>query len=790
MSWMTAAVVAIVGAMYSPILPPRAWLLLAVLVIFLILGRFRQYRLYLLPTLAFLAGLVYAAEYGRFRLAQQWPESQAGIDTAAVITILSTPEHRPGPRPQYRFAARLEQGQCFQNQFCPPGSPLLRLNWYGPNPPPLGSQLRAMLRLWPPEGRHSPGAFDYTRWLWSQGYAATGYVRNPDTAEILQRRSGVYSMLGRQRARFIGSVRQVLQGFEQHALMQTLLFADRGDVSREQWRVFARTGTSHVMAISGMHLAIVYAWVAGLGGLLAVMGRGGRAQKIAVPMLGLGLALAYAWLADFGLPTRRALIMLAVLVLAVLSARKVSPWRAYFAAMLAVLLVNPLLCHSAGFCLSFGAVGVLLLGHQGRRPAPRHPMLYAQLLLFLGLAPLLMAWHFDWTILAFPANFIAIPLLGLVVMPLLFIGLLNIAVFPGVAELCFAGADAALTLLVWVLSKLAAVPIPWQPYAAPALVVGIAVFTVALLMPRGLPGRRVAAGALVLLLLWPRPQPETGALWVTVLDVGQGTAVLLQTRRHQLLYDVGPDFDSGYNSYDGIIEPYLRDSGRRKLDALVLSHGDRDHSGSFGALWAVQQPAQIFAGELLELTAELAAEGTPVLQRVASCHEGQRWHWDGVSFEFLPAVVGEDTASNLSGNNASCVLRVATVDSAVLLTGDIEKDREADLLARSGAGLRSALVLAPHHGSTTSSSAAFVESLGITDVVFSASLHNRYGHPVDEVVQTYARAGSRCWHTGLHGTLRFTIEGGKATLLGRGRQKHFFWEKEFSEMCTNATKLD
>ncbi|WP_373080436.1 DNA internalization-related competence protein ComEC/Rec2 [Zhongshania sp.] len=752
LSWMTAAIVAIVGVAFAPALPTATIIVTSLIVGFCVSTRLRSRWRW--PVVAFLLAASFASSYGLWRSAQLLPVDLEGKDLTLRFRVLTPPERRGGAPGYYRFDAK------------PEGKSLgrLRLNWYGERPPNLGDVISAQVRLRRPHGYRSPGAFDYGRWLFISGYSGVGYVRRPSEAVNQGASPNFSAVIFRQR--LIAGPVAYFDRYVHGAVMKALLFADRSGLRDEQWALFSQTGTSHLMAISGMHIGMVLLWGWGLGRVTGFIFQRSLPLK---PVIAMSFALIYAAMAGFSVPTQRALVMAAMAMLAFSLRRQVTSWQVYFTAMLVVLIIDPLAPHKVGFNLSFAAVAVLLWAFQGQRQQRGLSLLRSQWVVVIGLLPLLGMWGLGFSLVSLPANLVAIPLVGMLVLPALFIGLLLLFVSPKLAELPLSMADSLLGYLELALRLIA----KWQPvihfYPPPAAVaLGIAAIFIALL-PRGVPAKWLAMLPLVAMFYWPVTRPVKGDWWVTVLDVGQGLAVVIQTHSKALLYDVGPDFSSGFNTAEAVVIPALTNLGIDQLDALVLSHADRDHAGAAPALLENLAVAKLYLGE-----------ETPNLPRAGiGCHSGKSWRWEGVSFEFL---AGPEPSQ--SGNNASCVLKVGAGAASVLLTGDIEGDIEGYLLASQKDLLPADVLIAPHHGSKTSSTTAFIAAVAPREVVFSAGRHNAYGHPASSVLRRYAQRGSRCWHSGQHGTIQFRFRSGELADIYYAREWQYYWETPANaEIC-------
>jgi competence protein ComEC len=565
-------------------------------------------------------------------------------------------------------------------------------------------------------------------------------------------------------------------------VLAALVVGDQSAIDREDWSLYRATGVAHLMSISGLHVTM-FAWVAGLatGGLWRRWPRAMLALPApqAARWGGLVAALAYAVFAGWGVPAQRTVLMLAVVTLIGGLGLRWPALAVWLAAMAAVVLIDPWALLQAGFWLSFVAVGLLMLSDHGRVRQPpgsgfgsrlRHAMqggLRTQLVATLGLAPLSLVFFQQISVVGFIANLIAIPVVTLCVTPLAMLGMLLPPLWLPAAWLV-AGLNTALQALAepgWAVWSVAAAP----TWAVPAALLGAALA----LAP--LPWRlRALAVPLVLPLLVPvTPRPAHGGFELLAADIGQGTAVLVRTAQHALLYDAGPQYSREADAGERVLLPLLRALGQPRLDVLMLSHRDTDHVGGAAAL---------LNGIGVDLLSSSLEAGHPLLalaaQRGATvepCVAGRRWQWDGVDFELMHPDAERLARTEAKPNTLSCVLKVSRAASgdagvgrspagagpaSVLLTGDLEREQELALVARHGAGLKAELLLVPHHGSKTSSSAEFLEAVAPRLAVVQAGYRNRFGHPAETVVQRYEARGialvpsARCgaWTADLRGS--------------------------------------
>lgn len=354
------------------------------------------------------------------------------------------------------------------------------------------------------------------------------------------------------------------------------------------------------------------------------------------------------------------------------------------------------------------------------------------------------------SLLAPVANLIAVPWVSLWVVPLTLLGVVLLPLSSGLAELVLylaskgmSGLSALLTWLDGWIEPLAVVPANDWLLVPAAIGIAILLFYKRWQRSMGL------FGLLPLVLINPA-QLQHGEARFTLLDVGQGLAAVVETRDHTLIFDTGARYRSGFNFGDAVILPYLRYRGLEQVDTLVVSHGDNDHIGGAKSLYEQTKILKIMTSvpEMLPWGDEV--EGTDI----NPCNSGEPWAWDGVRFEFIHP---KSLDLPLSENNLSCVLRVATLDRSVLLTGDIESQAEKLIIDAHGAKLRADILVAPHHGSKTSSSQSFIERVSPEWVLFPVGYRNRYHFPHQTVVARYQKQGSQILRSDRAGAISFKL---------------------------------
>jgi len=485
-------------------------------------------------------------------------------------------------------------------------------------------------------------------------------------------------------------------------------------------------------------------------------------------------ALVYCLIAGFAVPAQRTLYMVGVVALALWTGRVSSVSRVLCAALLLVLLLDPWAVLAPGFWLSFGAVAVILYVVTGRRQAEGGAGLgqglvqwgRVQWAITLALAPLLLVWFQQMSLVSPLANAVAIPLVSLVVTPLALAG--SVLPFDLILKLAHAVMAAQMWLLEWCAALPAAV---WQQHAPAPWTVALALAGTAwLLLPRGVPARWLGLPLMLPMFAVVPPAPVHGALWLTVLDVGQGLAVFAQTERHALLYDTGPAYSPDADSGSRVILPFLRASGIAQLDALVVTHDDNDHAGGAATVLGGLPVAALYTSLAPTHAAWLAAPGYRL-----PCAAGQGWDWDGVRFELLHPAAGSYAVDRIKSNDRSCVLRIAAANGTVLLTGDIEVRSERELLARAPQKLRADVLVVPHHSSRTSSTQEFIAAVRPRWAVLPVGYRNRFGHPQLDVVERYRASGAQLLRTDNSGAVIVRIDDAGTVVQAYRELRRRYW---------------
>ncbi|SIR71013.1 competence protein ComEC [Janthinobacterium sp. TND4EL3] len=763
-------------------LPPHAGALLwvvagAALLVAWLLRRHARWRCVLAPAAGVGLGFYWAAWLAQAALAPQLAPADEGRDITVTGTIASLP---------YRFEQGVRFNFAVEKAFGAKVPPLIALSWYagfrdevtnevGDVQP--GERWRLTVRLQRPHGNANPMGFDYEAWLLEQGVRATGYVRPQPRADTPNVRLAAFvpafgNVVEASRAALRARILRSLEGKQYAGVIVALVVGDQRAIPQSDWQVFNRTGVSHLISISGLHITMIAGLFAlGAGALWRRSFFTDRqlplllpAQKVAA-LAGALAAFLYVLLAGFGVPAQRTLYMLLVVALALWLGRITSMDHILCLALGAVVLLDPWAVLWPGFWLSFGAVATILYATAGRTAAAlpenasrwrrlRAAMAlgaHTQYVVTVGLVPLTMLLFSQVSLVSPVANALAIPVISLVVTPLSLVGsLLPAPLCDWLLLLAHTIVQMLAQVLDWLGARRFAV---WTAPAPPMWSFCWALFGTAwLLAPRGWPQRWAGVlGWLPLLTALPS-SPPPGQMWITAFDVGQGMAVLVETHDHRLLYDTGPAYSLDADGASRVIVPYLRARGIGKLDGVIISHSDLDHAGGAISLLENVQVGWL-ASSLFDGHPAVQARrqaGRPYLHCVA----GQRWTWEGVHFAMLHPLPASHTDISLTPNARSCTVKITAGKHAILLAGDIEAAQEAQLLARSAEGeLAADVLLAPHHGSGTSSTPAFLTAVHPGLAIFQVGHRNRYKHPKPQVYARYGDMGIARLRTDVEGAV-------------------------------------
>ena len=755
-------------------------------------------------------GFAWGGLVAQYYLDDELPKAWEGRDITVVGTVEGLPyRYERGVRFNFQVEKIAPQGQLM-----PVLPSRLALSWYdeggfagndsgavaAPVPEALnnaavpaikpGERWQLTLRLKRPHGNANPAGFDYEVWLLEQNLRATGSVRpdrqlaykNHRLADFIWTPGHVVAYCRNWlRERILAALpNQAYAG-----VIVALVIGDQRAIASEDWTIFNRTGVGHLVAISGLHITLV----AGLFGLvMRFLWRRSFFTRAQLPLLlpapkaallaGLLAALCYALLAGFGVPAQRTFYMLAVVAAAYWTGRFTPLSYVLPLALAVVLLFDPWALLWPGFWLSFGAVALILYASSGRvgsdavaeqqilSPVARYRQpgagrrlwlklragVYTQYVVTLGLLPLTMLLFGQYSLVSPLANALAIPMVTLLVAPLALLG----SVLPApLSQWVLLAAHETLSWLAQWLSWLSNQPLAlWRvPMPAPWMFIIALGGSLLLLAPRGWPTRWLGWFCWLPMLLNEAQEPPPGQLQITALDVGQGMALLVETSQHRLLYDTGPSYGRDADAGSRLIVPYLRARGIDHLDALVISHSDSDHAG--GALSLMREIAVDRVYSSLPPTSAIV-RAAPMHQR---CLADQQWRWDEADFHMLYPVQALYDSDKWKPNALSCVLKVTLGKRAILLPGDIEAIQEDQLLnSPTVIELRADVLLAPHHGSGTSSTEPFLQAVRPAIALFQVGYLNRFNHPKPEVYARYAALGIRRLRTDEAGAITLRLD--------------------------------
>lgn len=671
----------------------------------------------------------------------------------------------------------------------------VRLSWYKTKTILRNhQQWQLTIRLKKPNGLLN-GGFDYEKWLYQNRILATGYVREGYQLDF-STPSLFRNSLSGLRQKVADKLDKSLSDYAYKGLIKALTIGIRHDIEPQQWQQFLRTGTNHLIAISGLHISLMssLAWL-----LVNTLWRTNSHLNMRYPAThaasigALFIAILYASLAGFAIPTQRALIMLSVVFLAIMFRREFLSSYILLLALLAVVVFDPLSPLSPGFWLSFGAVAVIFftissrLSHKTDNKKKKvFKLAWLQIAIFIGLLPPLMILFHQFSLISPLANFVVVPLMSFIIVPVTFLATGLLFVYEPLGQMVF-------NLLIWPIDGLFGIldnlsqwslSLIYMPEPTWIIVLLVIIGSFWLLMPKGWPGR-----SLGLLLFLPAFLLETeklpqGQIKMTVLDVGQGLAMIIRTQNHTLVYDTGDKFSDSFNMADMVILPYMRSHGIKIIDKLIISHSDRDHAGSYKELVEQVKIKQVLAGEPEQINVNLSSnlDKTVINKKllIVQCQQSQQWQWDGVTFEVLSPT---DLMTDSKNNNRSCVIHITSAaGQTILLTGDIEKMIEKQLV-KDYPQLKADVLQVPHHGSRTSSSAVFLEHIQPEIALFSFGYKNRFHHPAQKVLQTYKKKQVNLYNTN-NGAIEINsnITNNSFSVIEYRVDKKMFWHREVNQL--------
>lgn len=719
-------------------LPNEGWVIV-ILLFSLLLFFPRNKSLKKLAALAL--GFAWTLFYAHDELSWVLPDALQGKTVIATGYIASIP-NTAAQNTVFLFSLKKINNQS--------ASGLVKLSWRYPQQKLfVGDKWQFAIRMKKIHGLMNPGGFDYEAWAFQEGIKAQGYIVGNNDNQIISHH-WYHDPVNRIRQSLKEKIVALLPQTETSPWITALAVGERQNISQENWEVLRNTGTNHLMAIAGLHIGFMSGMMYFIASFIS---RRIPRFPLKIPAQHVGsiaallMALIYSALSGFNIPAERASIMISIFLIVSLLRRKMPAWHTWSIAVLIVLILNPLCVLSDSFWLSFGSVALIIYGVSGRL----HPTgLWwkwgrIQWVIAVGLIPLSIALFQQISLIAFVANSIAIPWVACIIVPLSLLGCFCLLFSMKLSAIIFILADKNLALLWKVLAWFS--HLPWATWYQFVPSIGIVILACAgvilLLLPKGFPGRWFGLIWLLPLFLYRPSLPKVGEVWFTLFDVGQGLAALVETNQHILIFDTGARLSDNYDMGESVIIPYLHVIHANAIDMMVISHSDNDHiGGSFAIL------KQIPVKEIKTSVPEFFSK-----EKASFCLQNQSWNWDGVEFKFL-----SPTQDKLDrDDNSSCVLKISTTSQSILLTGDIEKQAEKDLVINESPTLKSTILVAPHHGSKSSAEESFLTAVDPEYVLFPVGYRNRYHFPNALVVARYHALGAKEFDTVNDGAIQFKL---------------------------------
>ena len=753
-------------------LPSFSFLLFFALSILLIVAAFLKIRSHLLKFLLLISSALFfgillssftANEQIHNRLATEYE----GKNIVLIGVVKDIPDNRKeGIR--FRFDVR-EAYQLIELEKPLKIRGVVRLGWFqNIQQVRAGESWKITVRLKQPSGFMNYGGFDYEKWLFTQRIIATGYVRKSHENQRLSKASKW--SVNHLREKIHLRIQNTLEDKPSAAVLSALMVAVRTNLDNLQWKVFQKTGTSHLIAISGLHIVIVAGFA--FFPVMLIWRVFPRLNEyiplnVAGSVASVSFATMYALLAGFTLPTQRALLMVIIMFVGLILRKNYSSSLVFSVALFAVLLFDPLAAMTISFWLSFSAVAFILIIMKRQNGKLRFQVFKLQLLLTFGMFPLTLLFFSVGSLSAPIANFFAIPWVSVFIVPVGILGVIFLPFSDAVSGMFFDLAGLAIKYLLQGLKLLSELPL--SEVSAGSIPVSYLILSIVgvllLLLPKGFPARWLGLIFLLSAVFFTSKKPEYGSFNFSLLDVGQGMASVIHTKSHTLIYDVGTRMSDRFDMGELVVIPYLKKKGVMTVDMMILSHDNLDHRGGANAIIQEVNVKKIISSDIQILSNH----------KVDLCITGQSWQWDGVNFEIL----SPDKGSQMNDNNQSCVLRVSNKYHSILLTGDIQKKAEKNLLNKSATKLQSEVLSVPHHGSKTSSTLAFIKAVSPSLAVIPVGYRNRFGHPKMAVLERYLKMGITIMDTANAGEIEVNFPASEKAIsvLGYRSLNQHFWSR-------------
>ncbi len=741
-------------------LPHWQWALCLVPIIFFVI-RFPRYALWA----GLLTGFLWALAHAHYKLHPSLVPQLEGQDLDARGQIVSLPATFSRSK---RFEFKILEAKLAESGDLVQIPKKVRLNWYGKSPElQLGEIWQLRIRLKRPWGYANPGNFDYEKWLFAHEIGATGYVRTktqPEKLASVSVKNPTYYLRGALHKK----LKQSVTG-EHTDVILALALGDRSEMTKRKWTHLTSTGTNHLLAISGLHIGIVSGLVFMLilrlwrcSERLCLIASAPRAAAV----FAIIAAITYAMLAGFSIPTQRAMIMASVILLSSIVMKSFRPSMVLALALLAVLIWDPFSVLAPGFWLSFAAVAIIFLvvANNRSQSSKLWNLIKIQFALAIGLLPITLIFFQQASLLSPIANFFAVPWVSIVVVPLVLLGSLSLSIAESLGTWIVLLASYSIEIFWLFINYLNKFPyVKWshaiQDWTLVPAIIGVMV----LLLPRAWPAKLISLVLLCPLVFAQTNGVKKDQLKLAVLDVGQGLSVVVQSEKHTLVFDTGPQYSTNFNAGESLVIPYLREQAVDRLNMLIISHIDKDHAGGTEGVLNHIPVKRLISNSRHKLG-----------NREADlCRAGFSWNWDAIKFEFLHP---DEHISKLSKNNRSCVLRIEHPAGVILITGDIERLIERKLLETQHKLLDTDILIVPHHGSNSSSTTEFIQATSPEYAVFATGYRNPYKLPHKKVIERYTKQKSTLLNTAHMGMVSFSLsDHGIELHQGYREQRKKFW---------------
>ncbi len=707
----------------------------------------------------YLLGLSFGDYQANRWLSDQLSSRWIGKNIKVTGTIVSIPTDQ-ALYSSFRLATEQFNGKAERK--------LLQLTWGNPHPMlQVGERWAVFVRLKPPHALSNPNDFYRPRKFLIEGIHATGYVALNQPFSLLPNHFPLWYVVDKWRQSLQRIIQQAVLDYTAAAVLNALTIGVQNTLRIEDWEILRRTGTTHLLAISGLHVGLIamviyylvrWGWSCSSYLLLRLPAQqAGAIGSIIV-------AIAYGTLAGLSLATQRAVIMILILMMSQLLYRSTTLWQRLLSAFGLILFCQPWALFAAGFWLSFTAVGWIAYGMNDTvlQSSRWRQWLRMQLIVFFGLMPLSLYYFQQFSLVSIFANCLAIPWIAWIIVPLCFLAAVVSIFYLPLGQWLFKEAGFLFLPLWHGLHWIAYLPFStWHQSVSPIWMLSALLGVAWFFSPLPILVRWLGfLGVMPLCLIRPS-QPELGAVWITLLDVGQGLAVVVQTTHHVMIYDTGAHIIEGFDAGRDIISPFLQKSGIKQINSLIISHGDNDHSGGAFSLLKAWPVFQIISSVPKQFSS-----------RAQFCHAGQQWQWDAVPFRML----APEKRTRYRKNNSSCVMQIGTSGHEILLVGDIEASAEEVLVTKYGAKLHSYVMIVPHHGSRTSSTMSFLKAVYPHYALFSLGFANRYHFPAAEVVARYQAMGVKTFFTSIDGAVSLHISSQGLVSFRRANEHVYFWQ--------------